>query len=117
MVYIKLCIVLAAFAFIAYYLKKNVQKRQFSQVSQKNIIQIVDGVQVTMGNNMYLTKIGEEYVLVAMGSNGVNMLKLEQTEFVDPKEQFDAMFGQENPTVALNSLTKSVKDRLWKNEK
>lgn len=115
MEYLLLIIVLSIIAIGLFYTKKKVQKRQFNQNSFKNIIQVVDGIQVSMGNNMYLTKVGEEYVLVAIGQNGINMVKLDQKEIVDPKEQFDEMFGEENLT--MKSIASKVKGRLSKVEK
>jgi len=114
MEYIKLILILSVIAFLAFYFKKKIQQKQFNQVSQNSIIQVVDGVQVALGNNLYLTKVGEEYILVAMGSNGVDMIKLDQKELNDPKEKFDQMFGNENPNIALQTMTKTMKERLWK---
>lgn len=112
MKYILLIIVLSAMAISLLYMKKKIQQRQFNQASYKNIIQVVDGVQVSMGNNMYLMKVGEEYILASVGQHGTSMIKMDQKEFKDPKEEFDEMFGEQNPNISLTGLKKKFKSKL-----
>jgi len=111
---VKLVLILSLFAFASFYIVKKLKKRQFSQMSQNNIIQMIDGVQVSLGQNIYLTKVGEEYIVVAMSSGGTSMIKLDAKELADPKEQFDELFKIEEPTIALKTFSKTMKDRLWK---
>jgi flagellar biogenesis protein FliO len=111
---LKLVLILSLFAFASFYIVKKLKKLQFSQMSQNNIIQMIDGVQVSLGQNIYLTKVGEEYIVVAISSGGTSMIKLDQKEIADPKEQFDELFKLEEPNIALKTFSKNMRERLWK---
>lgn len=111
---IKLLFILGLFAFGTYVMMKQMKKRQYKKISENRFIQVVDGVNVGMGQGVYLMKVGEEYIMMSSGNNGVAMMKLEQKELSDPKEKWDEVFAQENPNVALQNILKATKERFIK---
>jgi flagellar biogenesis protein FliO len=113
----QLLFILALFGAGSYFLMRKMKKKQLRMTSENHMIQVVDGVQMGMNQNLYLVKVGTEMVLMSSGSSGVSMIKLEQTEIKDPKEQFDELFQKEtSPTQWLKSNTMSLIGRWKKNE-
>ena len=108
------CIVVLTFG--TYIMVKKLRKNQFARQSQHSLMQIVDGMNIGMNQQMYLVKVGEEYLVATFGNQGVQMLKLEQTTFRDPKESFQGYFDQEKTSFSLQDTVKGIKGRLMKRE-
>lgn len=113
----QLLLLLALFGAGSYFLMRKLKKKQLHMTSEHHMIQVVDGVSVGLNQSLYLVKVGTEMILMSSGSSGVSMIKLEQTEIKDPKEQFDEMFQKEtSPAQWLKNNTKSLMERWKKNE-
>lgn len=102
--------------FGTYIMVKKLKKNQFTRHSQHSLIQIVDGMNMGMNQQMYLVKVGEEYLVTTFGNQGVQMVKLEQTTFRDPKESFQGYFEQEKSSFSLQDTVKGIKGRLMKRD-
>lgn len=99
-----------------YYLVKKLKNKQFTKTSQHSLMQIVDGMNMGMNQQMYLIKVGEEYLVATFGGQGTQMVKLDQTNFRDPKEGFEQYFEQDKPSYVLKDTAKKIKGRLMKGE-
>lgn len=109
---LKLVSILSFFIFGAYIFMKKIKKQQLNKVSPNKMIQVIDGVQVGMKDEVVLMKVGTEYVLLS--TNSGTMIPLNQKEIVSPSEDFDEMFAKNNPNIALKGLAKNFKDGLMK---
>lgn len=101
---------------LTYLTLKKVKKGQFTKTSQHSLMQIVDGMNIGMSQQMYLVRVGEEYLVATFGNQGVQMVKLDQKTFRDPKESFQELFEQEKPSYALKDTAKKIKGRLMKHD-
>jgi flagellar biogenesis protein FliO len=108
----KLIVVLTIFISAAYLLLKTLKKKQLKKVSPNKMIQVIDGVQVGMREEIILMKVGKEYILLS--SNSGQMLALNQEEIMVPNQNFDELLVKENPSLALKDLVKGLKDGLVK---
>lgn len=108
----KLIIVLSVFVGAMYLLLKKMKKGRFNKVSTNRMIQVIDGVQIGMKEEIVLLKVGKEYFIMSLNSGYMTPLKQEEIHI--PEEQFDDLFARENPTLALKGLVKTLKDGVKK---
>lgn len=108
----KLILVLAIFVVAAYYVIKQMKKKQLTKISSNRMIQVIDGVQIGMRDEVVLMKVGKEYILMSASSG--QMLALKQEVIEAPEADFDDLFAKESPTLALKGIVKGLKDGVMK---
>lgn len=117
---VNIIIILAIFTIGSMFLMKKLKKGKFKKISEHNKMQIVDGLQIGMGQNVYLLKVNGENILLATNSTAINMINLGKGEIENPKESFeqklDEMVKYEKPELSLKGLAKTVGEKI-KNEK
>lgn len=108
----KLILVLSLFIFAAYAVAKHMKKKQLTKVSPNRLIQVIDGVQVGMKEEVVLMKIGKEYILLSLSSG--HLLALKQDEIVAPEKEFSAMLEQGKESIPLTEMVKNLKSGVLK---
>lgn len=109
---LKLILVLALFVVAAYFVIKAMKKKQLTKISPNRMIQVIDGVQIGIKDEVVLMKVGKEYILLSASSG--QMLALNQEEIKAPEEDFDDLFAKESPTMALKGIVKGLRDGVVK---
>lgn len=104
---IKFLFILGLFAFGALFMTKKFKRRQLQRTSPKGMIQVQDAVQLGMTDKVYILKVGKQQVLVTTASNGVAMLKLDET-VESETEGFEELFAKDTPATSLKDLAKSI---------
>ena len=109
---IKLLFVLGLFAFGAYILMKKIKTKQRHKVSDNRLIQVIDGIQIGLKDEVLLMKLGKEYIV--MNTISGQMLALKSEEMVPQEEDFNAFLAKENPSLSLRGLASELKKRAKK---
>lgn len=111
----KFVLFIAFFGVGSYFVAKKIKKGKTNIVSTNGSMRVIDITNIGMNEKVILLQVGEESVLYFSSSNGVHGLRLEQTHTTTPKEEFDEMFQQEAPSMALSKIKDSIGERLkWK---
>lgn len=109
---LKLIVILAIFIGVSYVVMKKMKKSRFQKHSANRLIQVIDGVQIGMKEEIALIKVGNEYILVSLSSG--NMVPLKQTEIKPNQEDFADLLVSETTSKTWKDVSLSIKNKLVK---
>ena len=99
-----------------WFAKKKLGSGNWTQISSKGYVRVIDeGVQMGLNQKISVIKIGDELIVHSVGSAGVSMLKLDQTNLKDPKENFDSLLGEDNKELVLKGKIKELRGKFNRN--
>ncbi|QST03046.1 flagellar biosynthetic protein FliO (plasmid) [Pontibacillus sp. ALD_SL1] len=107
---LQIFLVLGVFTLGTYLLMKKLKNKQFRRLSSNRMIQVIDGVQIGMKDEVMLLKIGSEYIV--MSTNNGQMIGLRQKEILPIEDDFHKLLQKDGSSPLSSTFVQRLKKKV-----